>query len=303
MKKLTLTNSDPQRLDVVLTELLPYSRNQIQKAIKQGAVHVDGETVPTKFPVHLGNLVEFDESYFAPPAPITTPPPKLKKIYEDDDVLVVEKPANLLVHPTDVSHEITLVDSILAEYPEIQGVGENPRRPGIVHRLDKAASGILVIAKTASAYDWLKAQFKERKTKKFYTVLVHGVMTQNQGEITFSIGRSKSLGRMASKPEDQGGKPAKTYYTVREQFPHHALLDVQIVTGRTHQIRVHCFALGHPVVGDPLYHAKNFRYTDIGRLFLHATRLEIRLPNGTLQTFEAPLPDELHAVLEDIPKI
>lgn len=302
MKRITPQNETPERLDKVLTEALDATRSQIQKAIKSGAILVDGNEVPVKFPVTKENTVDVNLSVFEKSS-TEHPAPKLDTLYEDDDVIVVNKPAGLLVHETEVSDEPTLVDGLVAYDPKIKNVGEKPERSGIVHRLDKHASGVLITAKNQEAFDHLKAQFKQRNTVKKYTVLVHGEMEEQVATINFPISRSKTSGRMAAKPASQGGKEAITHYEVIKQFSHHALLDVEIETGRTHQIRAHFFSKGHPVVGDTLYIQRSQKLLNIGRLFLHARELTITLPNGEEKTFIAPLPKELELVLEDIPKI
>lgn len=303
MKSLNLEITAPARLDKALADALSLSRAKVQRAIENGLVTVDGEQAKANLKVTAENTIAYDPIILEKKKKSTKPPPPLVVIYEDDDVVVVNKPAGLLVHETDTSTEPTLVDALLMHDPAIAGVGDDPKRAGLVHRLDKAASGVMIVAKTAEAFEHLKLQFFGRIAKKKYSVLVRGVMDDATGSITFSIARSKSHGRMAAKPESQGGKPALTRYEVVKQYPHHALLDVAIETGRTHQIRAHMFAIDHPVVGDTLYRQRGLKPRDIGRIFLHARELTIKLPSGEEKTFTAPLPKELEAVLEDIPKL
>lgn len=302
MKRIELTNEHPDRLDKVLSDILDASRAKIQRAIKDGSILVNGEQVATKHLVSQEDDIQADMSAFETKKS-EHPAPKLDILYEDDDVIVVNKPAGLIVHETETSDEPTLVDGLIAHDPAIASVGDKAERAGLVHRLDKAASGVIIAAKNQAAFDHLKKQFKNRLVKKTYSVLVHGKMEDDTGTITLPISRAKSTGRMAAKPESQGGKPAITHYDVIEQFPHHALLDVVIETGRTHQIRAHFFALGHPVAGDTLYKQKSQKLMEMGRLFLHARELTIMLPSGEEKTFTAPLPEELQEVLKDIPKI
>jgi len=303
MKTVKLLNAEDLRLDSALAETIGKTRSQVQKAIKRGLVLVNGETTVVKQLVNDQSKVEYDESFFAPKEKSGEAPAPLSVIFENDDLIVVDKPAGVLVHETDTSVEPTLVDSLLLHAPEIKDVGDDPQRPGIVHRLDKAASGVMIVAKTQKAFDHLKNQFKQRLTTKHYSVLVHGVMSKHTETINFTIARAKSHGRMAAKPVSQGGKEATTKYDVVRQYPHHALLDVQILTGRTHQIRAHMFALGHQVAGDTLYRIRGMKPMDIGRLFLHARELTITLPDGVETLFEAPLPAALEQVLADIPKL
>lgn len=301
MKAIKITNEAPERLDKVFVELFEVSRAKIQKAIKQGLILVDGEKVTPKFPVSKNNKIEMEEDAFLTKKSVYEAP-KLDVLYEDDDVVVVNKPAGLLVHATESSDEPTLVDGLIAHDPKIADVGDKDRS-GIVHRLDKFASGIIIAAKTEEAFEHLKDQFKMRRVAKKYTVLVHGTMELKTGTITLPISRAKGKGRMAAKPTSQGGRDAITHYDVVEQFPHHALLDVSIETGRTHQIRAHFFAIEHPVAGDTLYHQKLMKVMELGRLFLHARELTIELPSGETKTFTAPLPPDLEKILSEIPKI
>lgn len=302
MKKVIVPENLNGRLDKTLAELVDISRSQIEKAAKAGLILVNGEIANKKVLLNIGDEIEIDDSVFEKRERDKTPP-KLNIIFENEDVLVINKPANLLVHDAPGNMDPTLVDGLLAYYPDLVEVGENKMRPGIVHRLDKHASGVLIVAKNNRAFKYLKDQFKNRQTEKKYIVLVEGVMDQPNETVNLSIERSKTHGRMAAKPVEQGGREAITHYDVVKQYSHHALLDVKIETGRTHQIRVHMFALGHPVVGDTLYRNRKVPVRDIGRLFLHAKELTITLPDGERMTFTSPLPAELAKVLEDIPKI
>lgn len=303
MESLSLEQSEPTRLDKAVSNTLEVSRSKVQRAIEAGQILVNGEKVTSHVKVGPKDQIEYDPVILEPKKKSDAPPPPLEVLFENDDVLVVNKAAGVLVHETDTSTEPTLVDSLIAYDSSIASVGDDPRRAGLVHRLDKAASGVMIVAKTNEAFEYLKTQFQGRIAKKKYTVLVRGTMEDAVGQITFSIARSKSHGRMAAKPESQGGKPALTRYEVVKQYPHHALLDVAIETGRTHQIRAHMFAIDHPVVGDTLYRQRGVKPRDIGRIFLHARELKITLPSGEEKTFSAPLPKELQQVLEDIPKL
>ncbi|MCG2687802.1 RluA family pseudouridine synthase [Candidatus Parcubacteria bacterium] len=304
MKTAKLTNSTPQRLDSTLAGLLGISRARMEKIIKQGNILVNKSPATKKTMVTKDDKVEYD------PKLISVKKPKIEKkkinleiLYEDKDVMVVNKPAGLLIHQTESSNETTLFDLLEKKIKHFSKIGDNPLRGGIVHRLDKMTSGVLIVAKTQKAFEHLKAQFKNRAVQKKYSTLVHGTMDKKHDTIALSIERSKTTGRMAAKPVSQGGKEAITHYTVAKQYPHHALLDVMIETGRTNQIRAHMFAIKHPVVGDKLYKQKFQKLLDIGRTFLHARELTITLPNGQRETFSAPLPDELEQVLKMIPKI
>ncbi len=302
MKTISLTNTEPLRLDKALTEVLDMTRSQIQILLKEGRIFVDGEKANARLRVTSENTIEMDEVEIKKEKNFDDLAP-LDIIYEDDDVIVVNKPSRLIVHEADDPYELTLVDALLRERPEIAGVGEDEKRPGIVHRLDRHASGILIIAKTQQAFELLKIEFKARTVKKKYVALVHGVMPKDHDTINLTIARSQAHARMAAKPPEQGGRDAITHYDVRNQYPHHALLDVVIETGRTHQIRVHLFALGHPIVGDHLYKSKMFKPMKLGRIFLFAQELTVKLPNGEKKTFKIPMPEELKVVLNKIPTV
>ncbi|MBI2484687.1 RluA family pseudouridine synthase [Candidatus Uhrbacteria bacterium] len=233
----------------------------------------------------------------------------LQILYEDADIVVVNKPAGLLVHRIHEDDTMPNVADLLAEkFPSLRTVGDRPDlRPGIVHRLDKEASGILVVAKTQAAFTHLKEQFKTRTVEKFYNVLVYGKVSKDVGDIHFRLSRSKKTGRMAALPKDASlGREAHTEYEVMARYATATLLRIQIHTGRTHQIRSHMLALGHPVVGDKLYrrgHMRHIRPIETDHLFLHAEELSIDLPSGLRKTFHAELPKELEAILQSLHKV
>ena len=246
-------------------------------------------------------------------------------IYEDENIIVVNKPAGISVHPDTkptrsvlVGGDETLVDWLIKRYPEIKNVGEDPLRPGIVHRLDKDTSGILIIAKTQPAFEYLKKQFQERKVKKIYLTLVVGELKDKTGVIDLPIGRSKKspLIRLASLKARGMLREAITEYKVLESFDigcqksptsdvgngKFTLVEVYPKTGRAHQIRVHFKAIGHPLACDKLY-AKNPQCPfGLLRHFLHANAIELTLPDNSRSRFEADLPDDLEKVLEGLRK-
>lgn len=300
MKSVQLDNETPMRLDLALASALGISRSKLQQVIKDGRVQVDGETATPHTAVNASSVITVDESVTAPKEGPKGELPALDILYEDADLLVLNKPAGVLVHPTSDSNEHTLADALLAVYPDMCTVGDVPLRAGLVHRLDREASGVLVAAKTREAFLFLKRQFKDRLTTKKYTVLVLGNVRGDAGTISFPIARSVTRGRMAARPHSQEGREAVTHFDVLERFPQCTLLDVAIETGRTHQIRAHFFALQHPVVGDPLYVQRGMKQMDAGRLFLHARELTLELPNGGTQTFTAPLAPELFQFLEEL---
>ena len=285
----------PERLDTVLARHLEVSRAKAQRAIKDGRILVNGIAVKAHALVPTGAEIEVGPEVIDTTSQAEAP--KLEVIFENADVLVVNKPAGLLVHPTLASHEPTLMDAALKYDPSLKGVGGDLHRSGIVHRLDREASGVMIVAKNESTHKFLKDQFKQRLTDKHYTVLVLGKVAEEHGTINFPIARSSSRSRMAARPLSQEGKEAITHYEVKDRFTTTTLLDVKIETGRTHQIRAHFFALGFPVAGDKLYARRDIKALKLGRLFLHARELTVTLPSGERQTFVAPLPDELTATL------
>lgn len=297
MKSLKLTNETPQRLDLAVSAQLSISRTKLQKAIKGGKILVDGLVPTAHMPVTSGNVVTYDPLISEKPPGPTGDLPQLDILYEDADIIVVNKPAGVLAHPAPGRNEHTLADALKAHTPGTETVGDDPTRGGLVHRLDRDASGVVLAAKTREAFLFLKRQFAERRTTKRYTVLVLGDLTDDSGTINFPIARSVTHGRMAARPASQDGREAVTHYDVLEHLGHATLCDVQIETGRTHQIRAHFFALQHPVVGDTLYTQKGLKQIDIGRLFLHARELTVTLPSGEEKTFNAPLATELENIL------
>lgn len=234
------------------------------------------------------------------------PEQDIKIIYEDEDVLAVNKPAGLMVHPDPKrkdKDEDTLVDWLAKDYPEIKKVGDEPKlRPGIVHRLDKETSGVLVIAKNQRAFEFLKRQFQERVVKKEYLALVRGVLNEPKGVIDLPIGKSKKDFRKRAAKVGVTGKirEAVTEYEVVKRFGGYTLVKVFPKTGRTHQIRVHFKAIGHPVVCDKLYGPKKQNCLGLQRHFLHASSLEIALPSGGRIKLEADLPDDLQKTLKSL---
>jgi len=225
---------------------------------------------------------------------------QLPIIFDCDDYVVINKPAGIVVHQTQVHPEPdTMVNGLLALYPTLITVGDDPQRPGIVQRLDQYVSGVMVIAKTQEMFDHLKSQFQQHLVYKRYLALAHGKFSQLGGEIRFSIARSeKNFTKMAARPDDSG-KAAVTKYTVIKQYQRYTYLELEISTGRTHQIRVHLNALGHPIVGETTYLPKNFHSRlQPGRLFLHAADLRFTLPNGENAQYSAPLPAPLQAILD-----
>lgn len=298
-QKFLVETSESPRLDLFLREKIKnLSRAQIQKVIKEGKVLVNGQPVKASHKLKLGDLVEF--SYEEHPAEIDLRPEKIDfgVIYEDDQILVINKPSGLVVHPGAGIRSGTLVNGLLACYPEISGVG-SPARPGIVHRLDKETSGLMVVARTQAAYQSLRQQFEDRTVKKTYLALALGRFKEKKGTIDLPIGRHvhhrEKISVRTRKP-----KIAITHYEVLEEFKETTFLALKPVTGRTHQLRVHLSATGHPLAGDSRYGGSGQKQRKkYARLFLHAWKLSFEHPaTGERLEFECPLPTELEAVLQ-----
>lgn len=227
----------------------------------------------------------------------------LRVVDEQADYLIVDKPAGLIVHPAPGKAEKTLADEIVARYPDMATVGENADRPGIVHRLDKETSGLLVVARNQAMFERLKEQFQTRTVNKEYLALAHGVIKHEHGIVDRPIGRSLTKGgRMAAHSQNQAkDREAITEYWVEKRFAHHTLLRVKPRTGRPHQIRVHLNSFGFPIVGDRLYTNDKARRGlarhPLPRLFLHAAKLGFRDLGGEYREYASPLPNELQKFL------
>jgi len=228
----------------------------------------------------------------------------IKTIYEDKDVLVVDKPAGIVVFPEGQTTENTLIDALIEKYPALKSAGEKPRY-GVAHRLDKDTSGVLLVAKSTEALIFLQKQFKNREVEKKYVCLVGGNMENDSGTIKTLIARAKGDPRKQKVYSQinapKSAREAITGYKVLERFKDYTLLEVEIKTGRRHQIRCHFSYLRHPIAGDKLYGFKNSKVPDgLTRQFLHSAYLKIQLPNGEIKEFKSNLPEELQAVLKHL---
>ena len=233
--------------------------------------------------------------------------PDIEIIYEDDDVIVLNKPAGVLSQNAESSKSPSISDFLVKHYPEIRNVGKDEGRFGVAHRLDKDTSGVIITAKNNQAFEFLKDQFKNRKTEKIYIALVYGKIKPKEGEINFKIGRSKANPNMQTaidtkKKEDIKAREARTIYKTIEKFKDYSLLEVSPKTGRMHQIRVHLKAIGYPIVGDQKYFFKKHKNKDLElhRQFLHAEELKITLPNRKKAKFKAKLPNDLKNFLDKV---
>jgi 23S rRNA pseudouridine1911/1915/1917 synthase len=294
----SVENGPSQRLDKFLVDRLPeLSRSRIQALIKDGFVTVDGD-----FPRNAGQMLE-TRAIIRVDIPDTKPSDlqpeaiPLEIVFENEDLLVVNKPAGMVVHPSAGHSTGTLVHAALAHAPEMEGVG-GELRPGVVHRLDKDTSGLILLAKNDRTHRWLQDQFRQHKVQKTYLALVDGRPPTPTGRIEAPIGRDVRERRKMAVVTPRKGRQAISEYTTLEAFTAHTLLEIHPITGRTHQIRLHLAFLGCPVAGDTVY-GKRHSSIPIERHFLHAARLQLRLQGETEpRTFEAPLPDELARVLE-----
>ncbi|MCF8721318.1 RluA family pseudouridine synthase [Nitrospina gracilis] len=285
-----------KRLDVFLTEVQSdISRSYIQKLIDSGRVVVNGSVSKSNYKVKTGDRVELT---VPDPEPLDVRPEAipLDIVYEDASLIVVNKPPGMVVHPAPGHSTGTLVNALLHHCRDLTGIG-GVARPGIVHRLDKDTSGLVLVAKTAAALENLSAQFKERQVKKVYLALVKGRVEPASGWIDAPIGRHRVHRKKMALNE--GGREAQTYYAVEKQFREYALVRVEPKTGRTHQIRVHLASIGCPILGDRLYgHLRGASVPRLERQALHAYRLEVTHPeSGERVQWEAPLPEDLTRVL------
>lgn len=299
-----------QRLDKFLQKKFPqYSRAYLTEQIKLGNFLVNKEQTKPSHILREGDAVALAPGFSLPATARILPNPniKLNIIYEDNNVLVINKPAGLSVHPRQDKNGLpllseinsTLVSALLARYPAIAAVGDSPiLRPGLVHRLDKDTSGVMIIAKNQTSFEWLKKQFQDRLVSKKYIALVHGLLKEKQGTIKTLLARAKG-NPTKQKVAKTAGKEAITQYKVIKEFKDYTLLEANPKTGRLHQIRVHLAHLGHPIAGDAKYGTK--KDPDIlTRQFLHAQKLEITLSDGEKKIFQAPLPAELNSIIEKL---
>lgn len=272
-------SNDEVRLDSALVERIGgYSRSSFQKLIQKGQVLVNGQVELTaKRKIKPDDVIEVNDQ----PVPNTELPP-IEIIFEDDDVLVINKPVGLLTHAKgELTEEVTAADYVAHK----TSYKPETNRPGIIHRLDRATSGVLLMAKTEAAAKLISRQFSDRKAHKTYTAIISGQPQQPTAKIDLPIGRNPSS--PSTFRVDPNGKPAETTYTVKSSTDTYSLVTLKPKTGRTHQLRVHMKYIGCPIVGDKVYGG-----LEADRMYLHATELEVTLPGGRRQTFTAPLPAE-----------
>lgn len=289
-----------QRLDRFLVAVLgDISRSAVQRMLADGLARVNGQTSKAGYLLRSGDTIAISARSAEHQIPNTpSSPASLDIVYEDQDLLVVNKPAGIVVHPARGHSDDTLLDMLLARYLD-RGQFEDEERPGIVHRLDKDTSGLLIVAKNARAQAALVEQIKQHAIVKRYLALVEGVVPLDAGSIDAPIGRDPRY-RQQMAITATGSREARTHFRVMQRFSHHTLLLLQLETGRTHQIRVHLRAIGYPIVGDPVYGPTGKRNTlPLSRQFLHAYQLAFTHPiTGQRLELEAPLPEDLEQILQ-----
>lgn len=300
-----------QRLDTVVSTHLPdCSRSFAATLIRREHIRVNGEKKKAGYRVKHGDLIQ---GRIPPPVPLDFVPEAipLEILYEDSYIIVVNKPPGLVVHPAPGHPSGTLVNGLLRHCPDLKGIG-GMQRPGIVHRLDKDTSGVLAVAKSDNAHHHLSAQFKTRRVQKKYLALVYGSPQKNSGKIELPIGRHPT-DRKKMSTITRKGRVAETYWQVFERFGGLTLFELDLKTGRTHQIRVHCAAIGHPIIGDPVYFKHRVRnelkkdrrlaplIKPVSRQMLHARRLAFSHPaNEKTMVFEAPLAGDMQNLIDQL---
>ncbi len=296
MSKFIVPKEDARvRLDRFLARELPeHSRSRIQQLIRIGFVRLNGATTRPRQLLRTGDKIEVTEP---PPEKIETRPEPipLDVLFEDNDLIVINKPAGLVVHPGAGHREHTLVNALLSHCPTLSGIG-GKERPGIVHRLDKDTSGCLVVAKNDATHRELSRQFAERIVEKIYLALVAGKLCKQTGVIEEKVGRHPAHRQRMSVASPRG-RAAKTEYRVIRTGDKASLIECRLHSGRTHQVRVHLHHLGHPVLGDKVYASRLAK--DFPRQMLHAWKLGFRhLGSGEWKNFEAPLPDDFATAMK-----
>ncbi|KST67244.1 RluA family pseudouridine synthase [Mastigocoleus testarum] len=292
------------RLDRYLSQALPeLSRSRIQQLIEQGNVQLNHQICNSKKTiVKLKDKINLE---IPPPAPLELKPESipLNILYEDDQILILNKPAGLVVHPAPGHPDGTLVNAILAHCPNLPGIG-GVQRPGIVHRLDKDTTGAIAIAKTELAHQRLQAQLKAKTARREYLGVVYGAPSQSDGTVNLPIGRHPvDRKKMAVVSVEKGGREAITHWQIKERLGNFTLIHFQLETGRTHQIRVHSTHIGHPIVGDPIYGSGRSLKVNLTGQALHAWRLKLIHPiSQEWMEFCAPLPEQFTKLLTVLQK-
>ena len=287
------------RLDKALSIALSKTRNHIEILFDKGHIWVNGKNEKPSYRVKENDVVEYEEKELVPSEMKKENIP-LDIVYEDEDLMVINKPRGMVVHPANGHHEGTLVNALLGYCTDLSGIN-GVERPGIVHRIDKDTSGLLVVCKNDFAHNEIAKQLKDKTMHREYYALCKGVIKEDDGKIIAPIGRDP-YDRLKMAVDVKNGKEAITFFHVEERFNQYTLVSVRLFTGRTHQIRVHMHYIGHPLEGDPLYGKKKNLLFQNGQL-LHAYRITFIHPRTQKEmTFEVPLPDDFKAVLERLRK-
>lgn len=287
------------RLDKALSIALSKTRNHIEILFDEGHIWVNGKNEKPSYRVKENDVVEYEEKELVPSEMKKENIP-LDIVYEDEDLMVINKPRGMVVHPANGHHEGTLVNALLGYCTDLSGIN-GVERPGIVHRIDKDTSGLLVVCKNDFAHNEIAKQLKDKTMHREYYALCKGVIKEDDGKIIAPIGRDP-YDRLKMAVDVKNGKEAITFFHVEERFNQYTLVSVRLFTGRTHQIRVHLHYIGHPLEGDPLYGKKKNLLFQNGQL-LHAYRITFIHPRTQKEmTFEVPLPDDFKAVLERLRK-
>ncbi len=300
-----------KRLDFLISSiLLDCSRSFSANLVRRGYIRVDGEIKKPGYKVRAGDFVQ---GRIPPPEPLMYKPEPIHIdiLFEDESLIVVNKQPGLVVHPAPGHYSGTLVNGLLNHCPTLEGIG-GTHRPGIVHRLDKDTSGVLVVAKNDKTHQHLAQQFKSRSVSKIYLALVYGVITPDSGRVSLPIGRHP-VDRKKMSTVSRKGRMAETLWKVKKRFEGVTFLELNLKTGRTHQIRVHCAAINHPIIGDPIYFSRKERrellanknlghlIQSICRQMLHAWRIEFVHPaHNQSVLFEAPIPEDMRNLIKSI---
>jgi len=303
--KFTYHQNNKERLDKYLQTQLQISRSQIKKIILAGQVKVNQARPSVHHWLKPGDQITYEAKEIDQNNPIAKKNNKIIKpriIKQTADYLIINKPHGLLVHPTDKKETNTLANWLLEKFPNLIKVGDDPRRPGIVHRLDREVSGLMIIALNQKFFNIIKKQFQDRTIIKEYTALAHGSIINNTGEVITPLERDNTTGLMKALPAGTGLN-AHTTYEVIKRYPNYTLIKVQIKTGRMHQIRAHLYSIGHSIVGDKLYQTKDLRKKKkvlAIRIFLHASLLKFQDAQGEWQKYQSKLPKELEDFLANL---
>ena len=296
-KELIVENEESKRIDAYISENTEYSRTAVQRLIEENKITVNGKKEKASYKVQNGDKIEIEEEP-AKEIELKAQDIPVEILYEDDDIIVVNKPKGMVVHPANGNPDGTLVNAVMAICKDsLSGIG-GEIRPGIVHRLDKNTSGAIIIAKNDKAHINLSEQLKNHEIKKTYIALVRGVVKENNATINMPIGRSKKYRKKMDV--DKNGKEAITHFKVLKRYKDCTLLEINIETGRTHQIRVHLSHIGYPIIGDEVYSNGKNKWNIKGQC-LHAKSLDFKHPiTGKNMHIEAPIPEYFENIIKEL---